>query len=132
MKLIPIILNSDMNENFLSSYAPPTDIYETENEVVVECSLPGFTAEQIDIELEDNILTIAGQRNDEEYEEDPGKNYYRREIKQQSFQRSFMLPVPVVDTDSEEDVEATFKDGELIVKMKKAEASRKKKISINA
>jgi HSP20 family protein len=66
------------------------DVYEKKHNVVAEMSLPGVQEDDIDISIEDELLTISGQR--EEEKETNGKNYYSKEIKRGSFTRTVRLP----------------------------------------
>jgi HSP20 family protein len=96
------------------------DVFETDDEYVVKAAVPGVDPKDVDIQVEDDILTIKGEsQQKDEVNED---NYLRRELRYGSFQRSLRLP-PTVDT---EKATATFEHGVLKLTLpKKAEAKAK-------
>lgn len=92
----------------------PVNVYETDTEVVVQAEIPGAKKEDLDINLQDNTLTIKAQTRDEvEVKED---SYYRRELRTGSFFRAVPLPVEV----KSEELKATYDNGVLTVKAPKA------------
>ncbi len=100
-----------------ATWPPAVDIYETDDSVVVKAELPGFSREQIDLEVRDRVLTLRGERKAEK--EVKGERYHRMERAYGAFQRSFSLPSGV----EEEKISATLKNGVLeIVLPKRAEA----------
>lgn len=104
-------------------WAPPLDVYETENSVIVELELAGMKKEDFDISLENDVLTISGQRTvskEREGESLRGERFFG------SFRRSFTLPVPV----QADGVKATYQDGVLRVELPKAEEAKPRKIAI--
>ena len=108
------------------AWLPAVDVSETENEFVVRAELPGMSHEDIDINVQDNILTLKGEKKQEKKEE--GESFHRLERSYGSFTRSFTLPSGV----KAEDIKAAFKDGVLEVSMPKAEEAKPKKIAITA
>ncbi len=112
--------------DFSSTFSPKIDISDDEKNVYVEAELPGLKKEDIKITLQDNILTLKGEKN--KVEEKKEKNYYRSERSYGSFQRSFTLPVEV---DSEK-VNAKYENGTLILTLEKllATHSKVKEISL--
>lgn len=110
------------NGSTLGSFAPPTDLYETEDAYVVESELPGFRRDQIQVSLEDDTLSISGRRE----ETAEGKSYRRRERAEGRFERRFRLPRSV----RAEDVEARMENGVLRVRVPKAEEARSRKIEV--
>jgi len=100
------------------------DVYEKEDNVVAEMSLPGVQESDIDISIEDELLTISGQR--EEETETNGKNYYSKEIKRGSFARTVRLP-RIIDADK---AVAQYKDGVLKVKMPIIEGAKEKTVKV--
>ncbi len=106
--------------DFTSAFSPKIDISEDEKNVYVEAELPGMKKEDIKITLQDNILTLKGEKN--KVEEKKEKNYYRSERSYGSFQRSFTLPVEV---DSEK-VNAKFENGALTLTLEKLQATHSK------
>ena len=110
------------------SFVPNVDIKEKDKELLVTAELPGMDAEDIDISISDDVLTLRGEKK-EEKEEKEG-DYYHRELSYGSFHRDIPLPTEV-ETDK---VEAEFKKGVLKVHLpKKPEEQRKaKKIQVKA
>jgi HSP20 family protein len=107
-----------------SSWAPPVDIYETRDEVVVKVEVPGVTRDRIAVEVKDDVLCIRGDRP---FERDVAReNYHRVERPYGRFKRSFILGIPVrVD-----EVKAACRDGVLEVILPKFEEARPRKIEI--
>lgn len=103
----------------------PLDISESENEVIVRASLPGFSRDQIDIEVHDGVLTIKAAR--EEQTEEKDERYYRRERRVGSVSRRIALPSVVHDTDAK----AELANGELVLRLPKEPKARPRKITIN-
>jgi HSP20 family protein len=105
---------------------PSIDIYETENEVVARCDIPGLEKkEDVNIDIDHNYLTISGtiNRKNEVKEE----NMYRQERFVGKFQRSISLPARVTS----EGVRATYKNGVLEIRMPKVKTETKKRIDID-
>ena len=107
------------------TWFPPVNVEETADELVLTAELPGMTRDDIDLELENNILTISGQKK-EEREENEERRFHLWERTYGSFQRSFTLP-RTVEADK---IEARFKDGILHIHMPKQEEAKGRKISI--
>lgn len=103
---------------------PQVDVYEKGGNVMVEAQLPGIKAEEVNIEVGDNFVTLSGEMNKEKEEKD--KNYYRREISYDSFFRTVPLPSKVVS----DKAEASCEDGVLIVTIPKKEVPRKKVVIV--
>jgi HSP20 family protein len=109
----------------LATWAPPVDIYETENELVVKAELPDFQDKDIDVRITNNTLTIRGERK---FEKDvKEENYLRIERAYGSFVRSFSLP----NTVSSENIRADYRNGVLTLHMAKREESKPKQIKIS-
>ena len=126
-------INRLFNETFdrpsgeanLTTWAPPVDIYETEHELVVKADLPDVKPEDLDIRVENNILTIRGQRRfEKKVNED---NYLRVERAYGSFSRSFSL----ANTVNTEAIKADYKDGVLSLSVPKREEAKPKQIKVN-
>lgn len=100
------------------------DVYEDGNDIVAEMNVPGLTAQDINVEVEDTHLRIAGRR--EEVQEKKEKNHYAKEIRRGSFER--LVPLP--DTVEQEKVTAQYKDGVLRVRMPKRAAAPEKKVKV--
>jgi HSP20 family protein len=109
----------------LATWAPPVDIYETENELVVKADLPDLQDKDIDVRVENNTLTIRGERK---FEKDVNEdNYLRVERAYGPFMRSFSLP----NTVSSESIRAEYCNGVLTLHMAKREESKPKQIKIS-
>jgi HSP20 family protein len=104
----------------------PVDMYEKNGDFVVRTDLPGIKAEDIDISINDDALTIKGEFEKEKDEE--SENVHFQEIRYGKFQRTVKLPGSV-DPDQ---VEATFEDGVLRLTMPKTEESKPKQISVKS
>jgi HSP20 family protein len=106
------------------SWAPSVDIYEQDGNIVLKAELPGVDPKDVDIRLENNVLTLRGERKlDTEVKRE---NYHRVERTYGSFTRSFTLP-SVVD---QEKIKADSKDGVLRVTLPKREEAKPKQITI--
>jgi HSP20 family protein len=106
------------------SWAPAVDIYDHDGNIVLKAELPGVDAKNVDIRLENNVLTLSGERKlDSEVKRE---SYHRVERTYGSFTRSFTLPT-VVD---QEKIKAEYRDGVLRVTLPKREESKPKQISI--
>jgi HSP20 family protein len=105
-------------------WAPSVDIYETENELVVKADLPDVEPNDIDVRVENQTLTIAGERKFEAAGNDKG--YHRIERSYGNFVRSFAVP-NTFDTDK---INAAFKNGVLTVKLTKKETAKPRQIKV--
>jgi HSP20 family protein len=106
-------------------WAPPVDIYETENALVLKADLPGVDPNDVEIRIEDGILYLKGDRK---FDSDVNQeNYHRMERSYGAFSRSFALPSSI-DADH---VKAEYKDGQLILTMPKREEAKPKTVKIN-
>ena len=112
-------------EGSLTPWAPAVDIYETEHELVVKADLPDIQPEELDIRVENNILTIRGERKFEKKVNE--NNYLRVERSYGSFSRSFSL----ASTVNSEAIKAEYKDGVLTLKVPKREEAKPKQIKVN-
>jgi HSP20 family protein len=109
----------------LATWAPPVDIYETEKELVLKTDLPGLQNKDIDARVENNMLTIRGERK---FEKDINEDKYLRvERAYGPFTRSFSLP----NTVNSEGVRAEYHNGVLTLHMTKLEESKPKQIKIS-
>jgi len=113
------------SQQMLSGWLPALDLYEDENNFHVKAELPGLKKEEISISLHEGVLTLAGER----LENDRFKKaeVYRAERFLGRFQRTLTLPSPVVA----EKVKATYKDGILHVVLPKTEESKPRQITVN-
>jgi HSP20 family protein len=105
---------------------PPVDIYENDDALVVKAELPGFSKEDITVELKDNTLMLRGERK-RETEMKEG-DYHRMERTYGAFQRSFALPTTV----DQQKVTAAYKDGVLELSLPKVEAAKPKRVAISS
>jgi HSP20 family protein len=105
-------------------WMPATDVYETEDEVVVTVELPGIEAEDVEVSVEDSTLSISGAR--ELSDEVEREHYHRIERRYGSFRRSIALP-PQADTGK---VDARFADGVLTIEVPKVEKATSRTIEI--
>ena len=107
------------------SWTPAVDVIETDNAIKLKAGLGGLDPADINIEVQDNVLTVSGERRfEEEVKED---KYYRIERRYGSFSRSIALPQTV----DESKIEAKYENGVLEVVVPKAEVAKPKKISVN-
>jgi HSP20 family protein len=115
-------------ESAVTAWAPAVDIFETPNELVVKADLPDVNEKDIDVRVENNLLTIRGERKLEKSVSE--ENYLRVERTYGSFSRSFSLP----NTVNPEAIAAEYQNGVLTVTLPKREESkpRQVKVSVNA
>jgi|ERR1700730_16683987 len=112
-------------ESSLTAWTPAVDIYETEHELVVKADLPEVDPKDLDIRVENNILTIRGERKFErKVHED---NYLRVERSYGSFARSFTL----ANTVNPEAIKADYQNGVLSLSIPKREEAKPKQIKVN-
>ena len=108
------------------SWAPAVDIYEKDGNIVLKAELPGVDPKDVDVRVENNLLTLRGERKfDNEVKRD---NYHRVERSYGAFSRSFTLP-NVVDTGN---IKAEYRDGVLHMTLPKREEAKPRQIQINA
>jgi HSP20 family protein len=105
-------------------WSPAVDIYETENELVLHADLPDVKLDEIDVRVENQTLTIKGERKFEKNES--ARGYHRIERNYGTFTRSFTLPTSV----DAEKVAAEFKNGVLTVTLPKKEAAKPRQVKI--
>jgi HSP20 family protein len=108
----------------LAPYA--VDVREDADHIFVEAELPGFTRDEVDITLENSVLTISAERKAEQQTEKKGE-YLLNERRYARFLRSFTLPPTV----NESSVEAGLKDGVLTITIKKREETKPRKITVS-
>ncbi len=112
-------------ESNLTPWAPPVDIYETEHELVVKADLPDVSPQDLDIRVENNILTIRGERKFESKAHED--NYLRIERAYGSFSRSFALANSV----KSDAIQADYHNGVLTLSLPKREEAKPKQIKVN-
>jgi HSP20 family protein len=106
-------------------WLPPMDLVETDDHFVLRADLPGLAEGDVNVELEDNVLTVSGERKAEH--ESRKEGYYRIERASGSFQRSLTLPEGV----NAEAIEASFDKGVLEVRIPKPEERKPRKVAIS-
>jgi HSP20 family protein len=112
-------------ESNLTAWAPAVDIYENEHELVVKADLPDIDPKDLDIRVENNILTIRGDRKfEKQVNED---NYLRVERAYGSFSRSFAL----ANTVNPDGIKADYHNGVLTLTIPKREEAKPKQIKVN-
>ncbi len=117
--------SSGRSEQSMTTWAPAVDIYETENELVLKADLPDISDKDLDVRIENNMLTICGERKfEQKVNED---NYLRVERTYGSFSRSFSLPSTV----NSEAIKAEYKNGVLTIELPKRAESKPKQVKVN-
>ena len=106
------------------TWLPDVDVYEDENNVIVEADLPGLKGDEVDISITGNTLTIKGEKKQEK--EEKGRNYYIVERSYGSFARSIELPAEV----EPDKAKATMRNGVLKVTIPKAPEAKPKQIKV--
>jgi HSP20 family protein len=107
-------------------WSPSVDIYETENELVLKADLPDVKLEDIEVRVENQTLTLKGERKFEK--DDSVRGHHRIERNYGSFERSFTVPSSV----DAEKVAAEYKNGVLTVRLPKKEAAKPRQVKIEA
>ena len=107
-----------------AAWLPAMDIRESKDAYTVTAELPGLTKKDVEITVEDNVLTISGERQLEA--EGENENYHRIERSYGSFKRSFTLPIQVI----QDKVDARYQNGILTISLPKAEEAKQRKIEI--
>jgi HSP20 family protein len=118
-------LDRSGEESNLTTWAPSVDIFETEHELVVKADLPDVKPEELDIRVENNILTIRGERKFEKKVNE--SNYLRVERSYGSFSRSFSL----ANTVNSEAIKADYQNGVLTLNIPKREEAKPKQIKVS-
>ncbi len=107
------------------AWAPSVDIYENKDQIVLEAELPGMNQEDFDLSVENNVITLRGERKFEKTEETD--NYHRVERSYGAFTRSFTLPQTV----SPEGATAEYNNGVLRVTLPKREETKARRIQVS-
>lgn len=121
---LPFLTSGGRQTQLFSGWTPALDLYQTNDNVVAIVELPGMRKEEIEISLQDGMLTIAGERNTESGQENGATRTERFTGK---FRRSITMPSRV-DANK---VTATYRDGILTVTLPKAEEAKPKQIQVN-
>jgi HSP20 family protein len=125
-RLFASSFNRGDNEIVRGAWSPSVDIFENKDQIVLEAELPGMNADDVNISIENNVLTIHGERKFEK--KDKGDNFHRVERSYGSFTRSFTLPPTV----SSENANAEFENGVLRLTLAKREEAKPRRIEIKA
>lgn len=124
-RLFNDVFERNHQDSSLSTWAPAVDIYETEHELVVKADLPDVDPKDLDIRVENHVLTIRGERKfEKKVNED---NYLRVERSYGSFSRSFSLS----NTVNSEAIKADYQNGVLSLSVPKREEAKPKQIKVN-
>ena len=108
-----------------STFAPPVDVYEDEHNITLKIEVPGIDEKDIDVRVENNTLTVHGERKFEKEEKE--ENYRRVERQYGSFTRTFTLPTTV----DSENIQADYDKGVLKIKLAKKAEAKPKQIKVN-
>jgi HSP20 family protein len=108
-----------------STFAPPVDVYEDEHNVTLKIEVPGIDEKDIDVQIENNLLTVHGERKFEKEEKE--ENFRRVERQYGSFTRSFALPSTV----NPDQVQAHYDKGILKIQLAKKAEAKPKQIKVN-
>ena len=107
-----------------AAFVPPVDIYEDEHRIVLKLEVPGLTEKDLDIQLENQVLTVKGERKFEKEEKE--ENFHRIERRYGSFYRSFTIP----NTVDPESVKAGYDAGVLKIELAKRAEAKPKQIKV--
>jgi HSP20 family protein len=120
-------LSGNENNDVLTtaSFVPAVDIYEDEHKVVLKLEVPGIKQEDLDVRVENNTLTVRGERKLDKEEKE--ENFHRVERRYGSFSRSFTLP----NTVNTEDIQADYEQGVLKIRLAKRAEAKPKQIKIS-
>jgi HSP20 family protein len=108
-----------------STFAPPVDVYEDEHQVTLSIEVPGIEEKDIDVRVENNVLTVHGERKFEKEQKE--ENFRRVERQYGSFTRSFTLP----NTVDNENIQASYSKGILKIQLAKRAEAKPKQIKVN-
>ncbi len=107
------------------AFVPPVDVYEDEHSIQLKLEVPGIAEKDLDIRVENNTLTVSGERKFEKEEKE--ENFHRVERRYGSFTRSFSLPATV----NTEDIKADYEQGVLKIRLAKRQEAKPKQIKVN-
>lgn len=109
-----------------AGWTPVVNVEESPEALILTAEIPGLTEDEVKVELENNILTIHGEKREEREEGDEERNYHVWERRFGSFHRAFTLPRSVLD----DEIDATFENGLLRVRMPKSGEAKGRRIEI--
>jgi HSP20 family protein len=107
------------------AFVPPVDVYEDEHSIQLKLEVPGIDQKDLDVKVENNVLTVSGERKFEKEEKE--ENFRRVERRYGSFARTFTLPNSV----NPEDVSADYNNGVLKIRLGKRAEAKPKQIKVN-
>jgi HSP20 family protein len=107
-----------------AAFVPPVDVYEDEHNIVLKLEVPGMKESDLDIQLENNLLTVRGERKFEKEEKE--ENFHRIERRYGNFYRSFTIP----NTVNAENVKASYDAGVLRIELEKRAEAKPKQIKV--
>ncbi len=107
-----------------AAFVPPVDVYEDEHKITLKLEVPGMKESDLDIQLENNLLTVKGERKFEKEEKE--ENFHRIERRYGSFYRSFTIP----NTVNPESVKASYEAGVLKIDLEKRAEAKPKQIKV--
>lgn len=110
-----------------ATFALPVDVYEHNDTFFVRAAVPGVSPEELDIQIENNILTIRGETKQEWEDQNENTRVYRREYRYGTFSRSIRLPENL----NLENVDAEFKNGFVTISLPKKEEAKPKSLKVN-
>ncbi len=114
---LPSLMDDIFNDFSKPSTAlPAVNIKENETSFIVEVAIPGLTKEDISVNVENNVLTIASEKQSES--DESNENYTRKEYSYRAFKRSFNLPKERINSEA---ISANYRNGELIISLPKVE-----------
>ena len=115
------------NLTYCANWAPPVSVEEKNNEILLTAELPGMTEDAVEISLENNVLTISGEKIESREEGEAGGKFHLVERSFGSFRRSFTLPRTV----RADGITAEFDNGLLTVRLPKADEALSRKIEVS-
>ncbi len=118
--------NGNGNGNGIGSATVPFDVIDREDEIIVRAPVPGFRTEDLDITVQADVLTVAGELNTQVDSTDEEERYHLREWRSGSFRRAMTLP----DQVNAEGAEAEVRDGVLTLRLPKREDVKPRKIEV--
>jgi HSP20 family protein len=107
------------------AFVPPVDVYEDEHGIQLKLEVPGVAEKDLDIRVENNTLTVSGERKFEKDEKE--ENFHRVERRYGSFTRTFSLPTTV----NAEEIKADYEQGVLKIRLAKRQEAKPKQIKVN-
>ena len=119
--------SADTQEQSLatSAFAPPVDVYEDDHNITLKIEVPGIDEKDIDVRIENNTLTVHGERKFEKEEKE--ENFHRIERRYGSFYRAFTVP----NTVNTENVQASYDAGVLKIELEKRAEAKPKQIKVS-